>query len=200
MTKLILVRHALTNDNQNSRLSGHIDSVLSEEGKKQTKKLTRYLSNIHIDKIYTTTSTRTKDTVYELSKLNSINIIEKESLKEINFGDFEGMTFDEIKSKFPKEFQKMINEGYNYKYPNGESLIMTYGRVAEEIDEIILDNKDKTVLICSHGGTIRNIITHLISKSYEYHWNFKIDNASVSILEIENGFAVINTMNNTNFN
>lgn len=200
MTKLILVRHALTNDNQNSRLSGHIDSTVSEKGKKQIKKLTNYLSNVHIDKIYTTTSKRTKDTVYELSNLKSINIIEKENLKEINFGDFEGMTFDEIKSKCPKEFQKMINEGYDYKYPNGESLIMTYGRVAKEIDEIILDNKDKTVLICSHGGTIRNIITHLISDSYEYHWNFKIDNASISILEIENGFAVINTMNNTNFN
>ncbi|MBO3445016.1 histidine phosphatase family protein [Clostridium sp. CCUG 7971] len=200
MTKLILVRHALTNDNQDSRLSGHIDSMVSEEGKKQIKKLTNYLKNVHIDKIYTTTSKRTKDTVYELSNLKSMNIIEKENLKEINFGDFEGMTFDEIKSKHPEEFQKMINEGYNYKYPNGESLIMTYGRVAKEVDEIILNNKDKTVLICSHGGTIRNIITHLISSSYEYHWNFRIDNASISILEVENGFAVINTMNNTNFN
>lgn len=200
MTKLILVRHALTNDNQDSRLSGHIDSMVSEEGKKQIKKLTNYLKNVHIDKIYTTTSKRTKDTVYELSNLKYINIIEKENLKEINFGDFEGMTFDEIKSKYPEEFQKMINEGYNYKYPNGESLIMTYGRVAKEVDEIILNNKDKTVLICSHGGTIRNIITHLISSSYEYHWNFRIDNASISILEVENGFAVINTMNNTNFN
>lgn len=200
MTKLILVRHALTNDNQSSRLSGHIDSSVSEDGKKQIKKLTDYLKNVHIDKIYTTTSKRTKDTVYELSNLKSINIIEKENLKEINFGDFEGMTFDEIKFKHPEEFQKMINEGYNYKYPNGESLIMTYGRVAKEVDEIILDNKDKTVLVCSHGGTIRNIITHLISSSYEYHWNFRIDNASISILEIENGFAVINTMNNTNFN
>ncbi|MGX4598295.1 histidine phosphatase family protein [Faecalimicrobium sp. JNUCC 81] len=200
MTKLILVRHALTNDNQDSRLSGHIDSMVSEEGKKQIKKLTNYLKNVHIDKIYTTTSKRTKDTVYELSNLKYINIIEKENLKEINFGDFEGMTFDEIKSKYPEEFQKIINEGYNYKYPNGESLIMTYGRVAKEVDEIILNNKDKTVLICSHGGTIRNIITHLISSSYEYHWNFRIDNASISILEVENGFAVINTMNNTNFN
>lgn len=199
MIKLILVRHALTTDNKNYKLSGHIDSVVSQEGKEQIKRLTNYLKDIHIDKIYTTTSKRTKDTVYELSKLKSIDIIEKESLKEINFGDFEGMTFDEIKSKYPKEFQKMINEGYDYKYPNGESLIMTYGRVAKEIDEIILDNEDRTVLICSHGGTIRNILTYLISDSYEYHWNFKIDNASISILEVENGFAVINTMNNTNF-
>ena len=99
MIKLILVRHALTVDNQNSRLSGHIDSVISEEGKKQIHKITKYLKNFNIDKIYTTTSSRTKDTIKKLSELKSIDIIEKESLKEISFGDFEGLTFKEIEDK-----------------------------------------------------------------------------------------------------
>jgi len=199
MTKLILVRHALTTDNQNNRLSGHIDSVVSESGKKQIDKLTTYLEKIEIDKIYTTTSSRTKDTVKQIAKLKKIEIIEKQALKEISFGDFEGITFDEIKSNYPKQFQDMIDKEYEYKYPNGESLIDSYNRVANEISKIIFDNKDKTILICSHGGTIRNIITYLISNSYEYHWNFKIDNASITILEVENGFTVIDTMNNTNF-
>jgi len=199
MTKLILVRHALTTDNQNNRLSGHIDSAISESGKKQINKLTNYLEKIEIDKIYTTTSSRTKDTVKQIAKLKKINIIEKETLKEISFGDFEGITFDEIRSNHPKQFQDMIDKEYEYKYPNGESLIDSYNRVANEISKIIFDNKDKTILICSHGGTIRNIITYLISNSYEYHWNFKIDNASITILEVENGFTVIDTMNNTNF-
>lgn len=199
MTKLILVRHALTTDNQNNRLSGHIDSQVSEIGKKQIEKLTRYLEDIKIDSIYTTTSSRTKDTVKEISKIKDIQIKEKENLKEISFGDFEGITFEDIKKSYPNEFQDMIDKGYEYKYPNGESLIDSYNRVANEISNILSKEKNKTVLICSHGGTIRNIITYLISNSYEYHWNFKIDNASVTILEIDNGFTVINTMNNTNF-
>jgi alpha-ribazole phosphatase len=131
--------------------------------------------------------------------LKKIDIIQKEALKEISFGDFEGITFEKIKKNHPKEFQDMIDKGYEYKYPNGESLIDSYNRVANEISEIIIDNKDKTILICSHGGTIRNIITYLISNSYEYHWNFKIDNASITILEVENGFTVVDTMNNTSF-
>lgn len=199
MVKLILVRHALTVDNQKSRLSGHIDSSISEEGKEQIDKITNYLKDFDIDKIYTTTSSRTKDTVKKLSELKSIEIIEKESLKEISFGDFEGLTFDEIKDKYPKEFQNMIEKGYEYKYPNGESLIDSYNRVCIELDNIISNNDDRTILICSHGGTIRNIITYLISNSYKYHWNFKIDNGSVTILEIQNGFTVITAMNNTSF-
>ncbi|WP_304969411.1 histidine phosphatase family protein [Romboutsia ilealis] len=199
MVKLILVRHALTVDNQKSRLSGHIDSSISEEGKEQIDKITNYLKDVDIDKIYTTTSSRTKDTVKKLSKLKSIEIIEKESLKEISFGDFERLTFDEIKNKYPKEFQDMIEKGYEYKYPNGESLIDSYNRVCIELDNIISNNDNRTILICSHGGTIRNIITYLISNSYKYHWNFKIDNGSVTILEIQDGFTVITAMNNTSF-
>lgn len=199
MVKLILVRHALTVDNQKSRLSGHIDSSISEEGKEQIDKITNYLKDFDIDKIYTTTSSRTKDTVKKLSKLKSIEIIEKESLKEISFGDFERLTFDEIKNKYPKEFQDMIEKGYEYKYPNGESLIDSYNRVCIELDNIISNNDNRTILICSHGGTIRNIITYLISNSYKYHWNFKIDNGSVTILEIQDGFTVITAMNNTSF-
>ena len=199
MVKLILVRHALTVDNQKSRLSGHIDSSISEEGKEQIDKITNYLKDFDIDKIYTTTSSRTKDTVKKLSELKSIEIIEKESLKEISFGDFDGLTFDEIKDKYPKEFQDMIEKGYEYKYPNGESLIDSYNRVCIELDNIISNNDDRTILICSHGGTIRNIITYLIAKSYKYHWIFKIDNGSVTILEVQDGFTVITAMNNTSF-
>ena len=199
MVKLILVRHALTVDNQKSRLSGHIDSSISEEGKEQIDKITNYLKDFDIDKIYTTTSSRTKDTVKKLSELKFIEIIGKESLKEISFGDFEGLTFDEIKDKYPKEFQDMIEKGYEYKYPNGESLIDSYNRVCIELDNIISNNDDRTILICSHGGTIRNIITYLISNSYKYHWNFKIDNGSVTILEVQDGFTVITAMNNTSF-
>ncbi len=199
MTRLILVRHASTTDNHNKRLSGHIDSMVSESGKIQIERLTEYLKDFSINKIYTTTSRRTKDTVEILAKIKSLNIIEKESLKEINFGEFEGLTFEEIESNYYEEFQSIIEKGYEYKYPNGESLIDSYNRVVNEIKNILKLDKDKNILICSHGGTIRNIITYLISNSYKYHWNFKIDNASVTIIDIEDGFSVINTLNNTNF-
>ena len=200
MKKLILVRHAVTDDNELARLSGYIDSQVSEQGKSQIEKLTDYLKDEKIDKIYTTTSSRTKETVKLLAQINKIDIQESEALKEINFGDFEGKDFKEIQKNYPDEFNKMISEGYEYKYPNGESLIECYERVSKEIKLILEYNgKDSTILVCSHAGTIRNILTCLISDTFEYHWNFKVDNASVSIVEIDNGFAVIDRLNDTSF-
>ncbi len=199
MSRLILVRHATTNDNINGNLSGHIDSKLSDKGKLQINKLNEFLREEKIDIIYTTTSSRTKETVKDIANNKKIKIIEKETLKEISFGDFEGLDFETIKNKYPNEFQKIIEEGFNYKYPNGESLIDSYERVCTEIDNILKENEDKTILLCTHAGTIRNIISHLIGKSHKYHWNFKIDNASISVIDIVDGFPVIQTLNNTSY-
>lgn len=197
MSRIILVRHAITNDNIKGNLSGHIDSELSNLGKKQISKLTKFLEKEKIDYIYTTTSTRTKQTVLEVATSRDIKILEKENLREISFGDFEGMSFEFIQAEYPNEFEKIIKEGFEYKYPNGESLIDSYKRVCKELDDIMIKNKEKTILICAHAGTIRNIISYLIGKTHEYHWNFKIDNASVSIIDIIDEFPVIQTLNNT---
>ncbi len=199
MIKLILVRHAQTKENENLKLSGHIDSKISKKGNIQVDCITNYLKDINIDKIYTTTSSRTKDTILEISKLKNLDILENENLREINFGDFEGITFNQIKEEYPEEFQNMIDDGDSYRYPNGESLIDTYNRVSKEIDIIINENEGKTVLICSHGGTIRNIVSYLVTNTYKHHWNFKIDNASTTIIEIEDRFAVINKLNDTSY-
>ena len=199
MIRLILVRHAMTTCNEGGNLSGLTDSILSEVGKNQVDKLTQFLKSETIDEIYTTPFSRTKNTIKNIAKLKSIDICESSLLNEINFGDLEGLGFEIIKNKYPKEFKKMIDEGLLYKYPNGESLVDTYNRVVYELNNILSNKHDKTILICAHGGTIRNIVSYLICDDYKHHWNFKIDNASVTIIEIENNFAVLNKLNDTSF-
>lgn len=199
MIKLILVRHGVTVCNEGGALSGFKDSILSEKGKSQASKIAEYLKDEDIDKIYTTPLSRTKDTIKKLAEIKSIQTEETSLLNEINFGDFEGLSFKVIEQKHPEEVEKMIKEGFEYKYPNGESLKDTFVRVKNEMSKIINDNDNSTVLICSHGGTIRNIISYLICNDYKYHWNFKIDNGSITEIEVDNNFAVINKLNDTSY-
>lgn len=199
MIRLILVRHGVTVCNENKLMSGFTDSKLSEKGKLQSNKLAKYLKDEKIDKIYITPFSRTRETIKKLAESNNIKIEETSKLNEINFGDFESLSFNEIENIYPEEVDKMINKGFKYKYPNGESLEETFFRIRDEMKKIINDNDNSTILICSHGGTIRNIISYLLCDDYKYHWNFKIDNASITDIEIENNFAVIKKINDTTY-
>lgn len=202
MIKLILVRHAVTSANEKGRLSGFADSTLSQLGEEQVYKLADYLKDIPIDKIYTSSSIRTQKTIDLISKSKGIDIEIIENLNELNFGDFDGYTFKEIEQKFPNEYLDLLNDGDNYRFPNGESLIESYNRVSKEIEFILKDTNSKgieNILVCSHAGSIRNIVSYLISRDYKNHWNYKIDNSSVSIVEVDNGFPVLTMLNNTEF-
>lgn len=199
MIRLILVRHGVTVCNENKLMSGLTDSKLSEKGKLQANKLAKYLKDEKIDKIYITPFSRTRETIKKLAESNNIKIEETSRFNEINFGDFESLSFNEIENIYPEEVDKMINEGFKYKYPNGESLEETFYRVRNEMKKIINENDNSTILICSHGGTIRNIISYLLCDDYKFHWNFKIDNASITDIEIENNFAVIKKINDTTY-
>lgn len=199
MIKFILVRHGMTVCNECGVFSGLTDSILSEKGKSQASKIAKYLKDEDIDKIYTTPFSRTKDTIKKLAEFKHIQIKETCQLNEINFGDFEGLPFKVIEEKYPEEVEKMIKEGFEYKYPNGESSKDTFIRVKNEIKKIINNNDNSTILICSHGGTIRNIISYLLCDDYKYHWNFKIENGSITEIEVDNNFAVINKLNDTSY-
>ncbi|HSQ33717.1 MAG TPA: histidine phosphatase family protein [Peptostreptococcaceae bacterium] len=197
MVRIILVRHGETDDNNNMKLSGHIDSKLSSLGLSQSQRTVNFLKDYNIDYIYSSPSSRAIDTIKSLAKEKCLDIIINENLKEMNFGDFEGKTFKEIESSYSEELDNMLKLGFEYGYPNGESLVEFHNRIALYIENIIKQNIEKSILICTHAGVIRCIISHLLSKSYEHHWNFKIDNCSVSVIEIENDFAVIHKLNNT---
>ena len=110
MKKLILVRHAVTDDNELAKLSGHIDSRVSEEGKIQIEKLTDYLKSEKIDEIYTTTSSRTKDTVKYLAEINKIDIVDFFYKEDINSLDQKvGFIADDTDAIFSTRFQNKMD-------------------------------------------------------------------------------------------
>lgn len=197
MVKFIFLRHGITVDNESMRLSGFIDSKLSEIGKKQVCKTMDRLKEEKIDHIYCSPLSRAVDTIKDLANDKKIGIKICENFREMNFGDFEGFTFKEIKDGYENEFNKLKDDTFKYKFPNGETMIEFHNRIASELDNIIKKHEDSTILVSTHSGVIRSCISHLLSNDHIYHWNFKIDNCSITIVEIVDNFAVIHTLNNT---
>ena len=194
MAVIYLIRHAQTVDNLSKKFSGYTDCKISDFGFLQLEKLSDKMKNIKVDYVYSSPLERATLTGNSFSN----NLITCDNLIEMNFGDFEGLTLDEIKDKNPEEVSKLLKHGFEYKFPNGESLIDFHDRVKACFYDIVSQNHDNRIAIVSHSGTIRCILSEIIGESYKYHWNFQIDNCSISKITYDEGFGVINYMNDTN--
>ena len=199
MKRLVLIRHASTVANENGLLCGSMETDISEKGrleidclKARIEKLKK-AENSNLSKMYVSESKRTEETVKDIENLEIIKI---KDLGEIDFGDFEGKTFEWIKNEYPKEYDKLCTEGFDYRYLNGENAIEAYEKNKRAVEYILKDMEDgSTAIICAHGGSIRNILSYMLCGKLENHWNFKIENAKITVLEYDYGFSVLTKLN-----
>lgn len=199
MITLLLIRHATTEANEKHLWIGHMESEISRKGREELEKLKQTLTHWEINKCFVSPSKRAVQTLEAgLSTQTSIKEIKcevVEALREIHFGRYEGKHFNWVKMHEPEEIHKMIKEKDTYCYPQGESLMCAHKRVARWLESFLRDHKEGTYLICAHGGTLRSILSELLVHNESLHWHFKIDPASLTVVTLEDGFAVIESLN-----
>ena len=199
MIKLLLVRHATTEANEKQLWNGHLESNISLKGMEELQSLKQELAHYKINKCFVSPSKRTLETLrVGLSTQKSPETITceiVEALREIHFGRFEGKHFNWVNEHEPEEVKKMLIEKDAYCYPEGESLLDMHQRLVNWLRTFMEKHTEGTYLICAHGGTLRSILSELLAHNVSLHWHFKIDPASLTIVTIEGGFAVIETLN-----
>lgn len=194
MLTLILVRHGATEANEAGLYIGRSESALSLQGKEASIRLCHQLAKQEIDHIYMSPSNRVRETIASiLTSCQSVQVIE--ALQEIDFGICEMKDYNWLKKHYPKEITRMIEEGTRYRYPQGESLEEVHQRVAKWLNELLRNHLSGNVLIAAHGGTIRCILSELLVKNASLHWHFKIDTGTMTIVRVEEGFPIIEKLN-----
>lgn len=196
---LLLVRHATTEGNENNLWIGHMESEISEKGWRELEKLKILLADWEIDKCFVSPSRRAIETaqVGLSTQMNrkKVEQEEVEALREIHFGRFEGKHFGWAKAYEPEEIEKMIKEKDEYCYPEGESLISMHQRIAHWLEIFLRRHQEGTYLICAHSGTLRSILSELLAHNKSLHWHFKIEPAALTVVTLDDGFAVIEALN-----
>lgn len=117
-----------------------------------------------------------------------------ENLKEVNYGDWEGKTWEEINTKGDNLW---MYENTANKPPNGESFIELQKRVVEELEKIFSRKEEKIAIVC-HGGVIRSVLSYLLkaplqyTRSFHIHYagfvKFKLTNEGWRLTELNSGF------------
>ena len=151
-TKVFLVRHGATTWNLEKRAQGHADIALSEEGRKQAVHVANELSHEHIDAVYSSDLKRALDTGTAIAAAHGLEVQIDPDLREIDQGEWEGLTTDEIRARWPDLWGP--NRHYSTR-PGGESPVQVRTRSLAALKRAVDAHPWGTIVIVSHGGTIR---------------------------------------------
>lgn len=156
MTKFILVRHGQSKANECGYLVGNTEAPLSLLGEKQAKAVSEYiLKSYKVDVIYSSPLERACNTIKGVADALDLKINMEDALGEFNFGDWEGLTLEEIKNKFDDGYKRWASDPGVYVPSGGETMEHLQSRVVKKLKEIGKREDGKTVLIGSHSSVIR---------------------------------------------
>ena len=199
MGKIFIVRHGQTSGNRARKYFGITDIELNEEGIIQAGLISKRLERENICRIYSSNLKRAFKTAEIIAKPHKINVESKKDLMEINFGDWEGLSFQEIQKGYPHEFSKWQNNIMDFTIPHGESVLELKKRVEPAFSEILNSAVENNVVIVTHGGPIRVILSKILSPNAleTTFWKIKQDNAALNIIENMDNTQIISLVNDT---
>lgn len=161
-TRLYLVRHGATQLTAEDRFSGASNVYLSDEGREQAGYLAGRLADDNISAIYTSPLDRTMETAAILAKPHGLTPASYEGLREISHGHWEGLTRKEVEERFPEEYTAWEADPFTFAPPEGESGISVLARALPIIREIVVNHRDKNVVVVSHKATLRLVLSSLL--------------------------------------
>lgn len=193
MTRLVLIRHGITEWNKEKRYCGHKDIGLSAEGRSQARLLGKRLGAARFDRIYCSDRKRAMQTARILFK--KTDIVLKAGLREINFGILEGLRHEEIMKKYADIYGKWLRDSFRNNIPEAEPMGSFKKRVVRALAGIAGSNPGRTVAVVCHGGVIAIFLTG-ISKNKDF-WSCVPSPASITTVEHTNGRSRVKKFNDT---
>jgi 2,3-bisphosphoglycerate-dependent phosphoglycerate mutase len=192
---MILVRHGQSTWNREHRIQGQLDPPLSDEGRRQAELLARRLAGRPLAGFYSSDLKRAFETAEAISQLVDLKPESTPGLREIFLGEWEGLRTDEIAKRFPDAWARWGEEADWDLVPGGEGAARFEARVMATLDEILDRHSHGDVLVVTHGGVIQVALHRVIGRPSRGLFPFKIQNASISLIDARDGRMVIGGSN-----
>ena len=168
---------------------------MSETGQKQAQALAKALVGISIDQIYSSPLKRTMQTATLISQgLLCQDPIPDQRLKEINHGEWEGKTKEQIKQEYPDQLHFWKTEPETVTFPQGEKLDQVLQRSFEFLD-LITKYSHQRVAIVTHDTVIRSLLTKFLLRELKDIWLYQLDAGGYSVIEWNGKFKQVIKIN-----
>jgi broad specificity phosphatase PhoE len=196
-TRLLLVRHGEVETRYQKKFGGWIDMNLSPNGQRQAKILAAYLSHKTIDAIYASPMKRVQQTLAPMLKIDGHQQTILAGLREIDFGDWTGLGWQEVEARFKFSSHEWLEEIQLRGVPNGETGKTFRKRVEPCLREILGRHPGQNIAIFCHGGVIRMILAILLKLPLPKTNHFDIEYAGITQVALHPHMAEIELLNFT---
>ncbi|WHU57871.1 histidine phosphatase family protein [Trueperella pyogenes] len=186
-THIYMIRHGRQSDKR-----CNVDVDLSLEGREQARLVGERIATWDIGAIYTSSMVRARETAEIISDSLGVDVNVRSELREISFGEMEGLTDEEIVANFAQFQRDQSKMELDLQYPGGENISQVLQRSIGVFDEIARSSPSR-VAVVSHGGIIRAMVTHATSAPPARWRNIarNLENTSITELVAEtNSYGV----------
>ena len=196
-TDITLIRHGETDWNRKMQYQGQTDIPLNKKGNSQAEKLAEYLAGENFDFIYSSDLKRAAGTAEIIASRLKMNLVTIKGLREMSFGDWEGMDYKELRENYHYIFQDWIKDPASTAPPGGESLAQFQNRVVDSMEKVVERHKGQSGIVVCHGGTIRVWLAFLLDMPLGRNRRLEVDNTSLSRIRFYDENPVIRGINLT---
>ncbi len=198
MAQIILVRHGQTEWNRIERFRGQADVPLNQTGLAQAEATgQRIADEWQPTAIYAGPLSRTMRTAEAVGACCHLPVSAEQRLVDINYGEWQGLTPDEVRERWPEELSAWYNAPHLARIPNGETLENLRIRAMSAVNDLVARHLDQTIVLVSHTVVNRIILLGVLGLGNDRFWRLRQDTCAINVFEVENGVFTLVTMNDT---
>ena len=193
--RVLLLRHAETDWNRERRFQGWRDVPLSATGREQAESAARLLAATRIDAVWSSPLARARDTAAIIAAPHRLAVQESEAFREMGFGDWEGLTRDEVRERFPEAHRAWAEAPHEATWPGAETLAAVRARALAGLEALRAAHTGQTICLVSHGITGRLLILEALGLGPDRLWSFQLSSTGISELEFRDDWTTLHRMN-----
>lgn len=187
MTRILLIRHGDTIASKDGRFTGSTDIPLSEGGRVHACQLATRLGLYPIAAFYSSNMQRAYETARFIAQVHAMEVTQVPELREIDHGEWDGKTREEILQSDPKSLEEYDRDPYHFRAVGGESGEDLLNRAVPAIQALVRKHPSDTILVVAHKTTNRLLICHYLGiDPVQYRAKLAQRPACLNVLEFQN--------------
>ena len=181
--ELFFIRHGETDYNLNNKYCGSSDISINETGRNQARSLRNRIGEFSADIFFSSPYKRAQETAQLV--FPGHDLVLEPALREVNFGQWEGMDFRQIQEKYGDLYLQWLADPSAYTPPEGEPLNDVVIRVRNFLSICQNEFKNKRVVCVCHGGIVKIVVCLLLEKDLSSFWEIPATHASVTYFKFK---------------